>query len=191
MMPSASANSTVPIRQFSSALALDTVEKLGLPTVCTFVDPFPAVAEAATAPLHPPHRILPTRVQDLDLALFETLQRDDILFIDSSHIVKTGSDVHFELTQILACLPVGVIVHFHDIFYPFEYPRAWSVDRNHSWNEIYYLHAFLMFNTSYQIEFFNHFVATQMPDTVLRLAPEIGKRFLINPGGGLWLRRVS
>jgi len=174
---------------FSSALALDTIDALGLPTTCTFIDPFPAVAEAATAPLHPRHNIVPQRIQDVDLRLFDELGHNDILFIDSSHIVKTGSDVHFEITEILPRLGRGVVVHFHDMFYPFEYPRDWVIARNHSWNEAYFLHAFLMFNLAYEIVFFNHFVAQQMKNEIVGEFPIIGRRFLINPGGGLWLRR--
>lgn len=124
---------------FSSALALDTIDVLALVTQCIFVDPFPAVAEAATSPMHPRHRILPIRVQDLDPSIIASLQPDDILFVDSSHVVKTGSDVHFEITELLTSVPKGVIVHFHDIFYPFEYPQDWMVEKNHSWNEIYFL----------------------------------------------------
>ena len=175
---------------FSSALALDTVDLLGLPTTCTFIDPFPAVAEAATAPLGPSHRILPRRIQDIDLDVIRELQDGDLLFIDSSHIVKTGSDVHFEITEMLPLLAPGVIVHFHDVFYPFEYHKRWITQKNHSWNETYFLHAFLMYNSAFRIVFFNHFVAATMRAELLKLSPVEGKRFLLNPGGGLWLRRA-
>ena len=175
---------------YSSALALDTIDLLKLPTACTFVDPFPAVAEAATAPLGPAHRILPQRVQDIDLALIESLQADDLLFIDSSHVVKTGSDVHFELTEMLPSLAPGVLVHFHDVFFPFEYHKNWAVTLNHSWNELYFLQSFLMYNTAFRIEFFSSYVARQMKQDVLAASPGPGARFLVNPGGGLWLRRV-
>jgi hypothetical protein len=174
----------------SSALALDTIDRLGLPTIATFIDPYPAVAEAQTAPLRPPHRILASRVQDVDLSLFEGLQANDLLFIDSSHTVKTGSDVHFEITEILPRLAPGVVVHFHDVFFPFEYTKRWTVEQNYGWNETYFLHAFLMFNHAYRIEFFNHAVATRQAAMVRTVAPAQAERFLRNPGGGLWLRRV-
>lgn len=175
---------------FSSALALDTVDALGLPTVCTFVDPFPEVARAATAPMSPPHAILPIKIQNIDFAILDELGEDDILFIDSSHVVKTGSDVHFEITELLPRIRPGVIVHFHDVFYPFEYRRQWAIEDNHSWNELYFLQAFLMYNTDFRIEFFNHFMARQLTETVHQAAPAQAKRFLLNPGGGLWLRRM-
>ncbi len=175
---------------FSSALALDAIDLAGLPTECSFIDPYPDVAEAATAPLGRAHRIIPSRLQDVDLGLFGTLATNDILFIDSSHVAKTGSDVCFYLKEVLPVLNPGVIVHFHDIFYPFEYPAAWAITHNHSWNELYMIEAFLMFNSGYVVEFFNDFVAKTMAERIRALAPRHAERFLINPGGGLWLRRV-
>ena len=117
------------------------------------------------------------------------LEVNDILFIDSSHVVKTGSDVHFELTELIPRLRPGVVVHFHDIFYPFEYPKAWVLDINRSWNEIYFLHVFLMYNSAFGIEFFNTFFARNYPDIVRASIPAHADKFLLNPGGGLWLRK--
>lgn len=174
---------------FTSALALDTVDRLNLDTICTFVDPYPELAERTIGPLGSPHSIIKSRVQDLDLALFETLAAGDLLFIDSTHVLKTGSDVHFELTELLPCLRKGVIIHFHDIFARFEYPPGWAIDRNYSWNEIYALHLFLQYNTDFQIEFFNQYVAAEHSDAVNALKTPQAKRFLVNPGGGLWLSR--
>ena len=175
---------------YSSALALDTIDILDLPTVCTFVDPYPAVAEAATAPLTHPHRILPKRIQDIDTKEVEALEANDFLFIDSSHVLKAGSDVHFELTELLPRLKPGVLVHFHDTFRNFEYPEDWIIRQNHSWNELYGLHLFLMYNTAFQIEYFNHHIAKQYPSTFEAALPELSSRILLNPGGGLWIRRV-
>lgn len=174
---------------YSSALALDTIDLLGLPTRCSFIDPFPAVAEAATAPLGADHDVRPYRVQDLDLAILDELNANDILFIDSSHVVKTGSDVHFELTEMLPRLKPGVVVHFHDIFFPFEYPRRWVIEHNPSWNEIYFLHAFLMYNTQFRIEFWNHYASLRFASEIAAAVPRTAQRFFLNPGGGLWLRK--
>lgn len=175
---------------YTSALALDTVEFLGLPTKCSFIDPFPALAGKVTAPLAPHHEIVPRRVQDIDLAMLDALQPNDLLFIDSSHVVKTGSDVHFEIMEMLPRVKPGVMVHFHDMFYPFEYSKNWVGERNHSWNEVYFINAFLMYNEHFRIEFFNHFVAHELAAEIRQINPEQGGRFLMNPGGGLWLRRV-
>jgi hypothetical protein len=175
---------------FSSALALDAIDLLKLPTVCTFVDPYPAVAEAITAPLRYPHSIVPKRVQALDPQFVESLEDGDLLFIDSSHVLKAGSDVHFELTELLPRLQRGVYVHFHDMFANFEYPESWILKENHGWNEQYAVHTFLMFNTVFQIEYFNHYFARKFPEIIRRLAAKQAERILLNPGGGLWLRRV-
>jgi Methyltransferase domain len=69
--------------------------------------------------------ILRVPVQDVPLATFNALESGDILFIDSTHVLKTCSDVEFELFCILPRLKPGVFIHFHDIFYPFEYPPQW------------------------------------------------------------------
>jgi hypothetical protein len=174
---------------YTSALALDTIDLLDLDTKCTFIDPYPDLAKKVTAPLGPRHEIIPRRVQDVDLGLLGELGPNDILFIDSSHVVKTGSDAHFEITEMLPVLKSGVIVHFHDMFYPFEYPKKWAVDLSISWNEVYFLHAFLMYNSAFRIEYFNHYAATEFRSDLLQMAPVEGARYLINPGGGLWLRR--
>lgn len=174
---------------FSSALALDTVERLNLDTVCTFADPYPELAHRTIGTLAPPHQIIRSRVQDLDPSHFESLGAGDLLFIDSTHVLKTGSDVHFELTELLPRLRPGVVVHFHDIFAGFEYPRGWAIDRNYSWNEVYALHLFLQYNNEFQIEFFNHYVAKEHAEKVRALHLPQADRFLVNPGGGLWLSR--
>ena len=110
--------------------------------------------------------------------------------IDSSHIVKTGSDVHFELTELLPRLRRGVVVHFHDVFYPFEYPEKWVLEDNNSWNEIYYLQTFLMHNDAFEIIYFNDYFSKVHGDTILAsLPPDVSALVRLNPGGGLWLRR--
>lgn len=175
---------------FSSALALDTIDILGLTTVCTFIDPYPKVAEHVTAPLREPHHIIPKRIQDLDPDTVAALDPGDLLFIDSSHVLKTGSDVHFELTELLPRLRSGVWVHFHDIFRNFEYPENWILERNHSWNELYGIHVFLMFNNAFRIEYFNHYVGKTCKAQIQEYLPDQVARIVSNPGGGLWLRRL-
>jgi hypothetical protein len=175
---------------FSSALALDAIEWSGLDCLCTFVDPYPDLAREVTDPLPPGHRIVPARIQDVGLAELARLDAGDILFIDSSHVLKTGSDVHFELTEMLPRVPPGVLVHVHDVFTNLEYPAEWIFERAHGWNEIYALHAFLLFNGAFRIEYFNHHMATRHRERVAAAAGPAWERIRRNPGGGLWLRRV-
>ena len=97
--------------------------------------------------------ILKNRVQDLDLEYFKSLNEHDILFIDSTHVSKCGSDLNFLLFEVLPVLKEGVYIHFHDVFYPFEYPKEW-VFKGYNWNENYILRAFLMNNKDYKIQLF-------------------------------------
>ena len=171
----------------SSALALDVFERFfdRTPEVC-FIDPYPELLHSLLKPADLDHvRVVRSPVQDIELDVFRSLERNDVLFIDSTHIVKTGSDVLHEMFEILPRLRAGVVVHFHDIFYPFEYPREWVVERNYSWNELYLIRAFLTGNTDWEILFFNDYFAQVESDRVARAAPEL----LANPGGGLWLRK--
>ncbi len=176
---------------FASALALDTIARLNLETTCTFVTPDPDAAQQAIGPLDPAHRLIKSRAQDLDPAQFEKLEAGDLLFINSTHVLKAGSDVHFLLTEALPRLRPGVFVHFQEIFAPFEYPRSWVIDRGHGWNEAYALHLFLQYNAEFQIEFFNHYIGTELAGAVTASGTPQMDRFLLNPGGGLWLSRRS
>ncbi len=92
-------------------------------------------------------------LQDVQLDLFDELEEDDFLFIDSSHVGKTGSDVNMELFDILPRLKNGVIIHFHDIHWPFEYDKKW-VFEGRAYNELFLIRAFLMGNHQYRIILF-------------------------------------
>lgn len=173
---------------FSSACMLDLADAMGLPTAFTFVEPYAdrlkgllTAADAGRCTLHE------TPVQATDPQLYAELDAGDILFIDSTHVSKAGSDVNFELFEILPRLKPGVIVHFHDIFYPFEYPDAWIFQSRRSWNEIYILRAFLMFNPAFEVLFFNDYFGRRHADHARATLP----RFMDNPGGGLWLRKTA
>jgi predicted O-methyltransferase YrrM len=95
--------------------------------------------------------VLPKRVQDVPLSTFQNLERNDVLFIDSSHVLAIGSDVRFEYLEILPRLNPGVLIHCHDIFIPAEYPRDWIFRHRRFWNEQYLLQAFLAFNPEFEI----------------------------------------
>jgi hypothetical protein len=175
---------------YTSALALDAIDHFGLDTRCTFVDPHPDLMMRVTEPRASRHVIVAEPVQAVGLQLVASLRANDLLFIDSSHVAKTGSDVVFEMTEMLPRLARGVIVHFHDVFHPFEYPAQWVLCDNKSWNELYFLQAFLMFNSSFEILFFNDWFAKTRRDLVIQHAGPFAERFLLNCGGGLWLRRT-
>lgn len=175
---------------FSTACALDTIDELQLrkSIQITCIEPYPERLEKLLrASDRDVVSVLRQAVQAVDLSLFSELQANDILFIDSTHVLKTGSDVHFELFYILPCLKPGVLIHFHDIHFPFEYPRQWIYDRNFSWNEVYALRAFLSYNNSFRILFYNDLFARAERTLVEQTYPY----FLINPGGALWMTRLG
>jgi predicted O-methyltransferase YrrM len=172
---------------YSSALLLDVNERfLGGEVRCSFVEPHP---ERLLELLRPTDRqrveLITSPVQDVDLELFTGLQSGDVLFIDSSHVAKTASDVNRLFFDVLPDLAPGVFVHVHDILYPFEYPKEW-VYAGRGWNEAYLLRAFLMYNDAFRIRLFNSFLARfHWPLMASALAP-----WDRNPGGSIWLERV-
>lgn len=96
-------------------------------------------------------RMLEVRVQEAPLEIFRALRAGDILFIDSSHVVSIGSDVLHECLRILPELAPGVLVHFHDIFSPLDYPEKFVKTNLCFWGEQYLLEAFLAFNSAFQV----------------------------------------
>lgn len=109
-------------------------------------------------------RLIASPIQKVELTVFDSLQSGDILFIDSTHVVKTGSDVCHEIFNILPRLKPGVLIHFHDIFMPEEYPKEWLFKNNVFWNETYLLQAFLMHNDSYQVYWAGNYLKLKYPE---------------------------
>jgi hypothetical protein len=91
------------------------------------------------------------KVEEVGLSFFSQLQENDILFIDSSHIIRPQGDILFEYLELLPSLNAGVIVHIHDIFSPKNYPTQWLQDEVRFWNEQYLLEAFLSHNSTWKI----------------------------------------
>jgi hypothetical protein len=112
------------------------------------------------------------------------LEANDILFIDSSHVSKAGSDVNHLFFTVLPRLKPGVLVHVHDVFYPFEYPLGW-LRQGRAWNELYLLRAFLQYNTAFEMLFFNSFLWKHHKEQLAAKLP----RMATNPGGSIWLRK--
>jgi Methyltransferase domain len=172
---------------FSSCVILDTCEALRFSPQLTFIDPYPDLLLSLVRPEDRDRLTLRAScVQDVPRDLFSGLEENDILFIDTSHVSKAGSDVNFILFEILPRLKAGVIVHFHDIWYPFEYPKAWLY-KGMFWNEAYLLRAFLSFNSTFEILMFNSFSNHCLTERIRSCFP----LFLEDPGASLWLRRVE
>jgi len=152
---------------------------------CTFIDPNPERLKSVLSP-STPATVLEKRVQDVPLDLFAGLSSGDILFIDSAHVAKAGSDVNHIFFRILPILKPGVRVHLHDVVYPFEYPEQWVFDGK-AWNEAYLLRAFLQYNSSFELELF--------PSYLIQFHRELFRKemplCLTNTGGSIWIRRVA
>ncbi len=171
---------------FSSALMTD-VRKLFLPELnLTFIEPYPKRLKSLFKETDKEeYVIIEKNIQDIDVSVFKQLKEGDFLFIDSTHVSKTGSDVNHILFKILPVINKGVFIHFHDIFYPFEYPKTW-VYQGRSWNESYILRAFLMHNSDYEIIMFNDFLHKHHGNA-FKTMPLCYK----NTGAGLWLKKKS
>jgi len=168
---------------FSSAVILDTNEELNRSMDCTFIEPYP---ERLFSLLKKEDTInlIQQKVQHVDDRLFKNLDAGDMLIVDSSHVSKTGSDLNHIILNLLPILRSGVYVHFHDIFYPFEYPEDWVLD-GVAWNEAYLLRAFLQHNDAFEIVFWNHYLFQTCKDVLLSHIP----RYAEGPGYSLWIRR--
>lgn len=114
----------------------------------TAIDPFPSRLPSNGVPGL--SSLIAERVQDVNTDIFTCLQENDILSIDTSHVVKTGGDVTYLYLKIIPRLAPGVIVHIHDIFFPCDYPLVW-LEKRRFWNEQYLLQAFLSHNKSFQV----------------------------------------
>ncbi len=100
--------------------------------------------------------LIQKRVEEIDVEFFSTLEANDILFIDSSHTVKFGSDVCYEFLDVLPLLKPNVWIHVHDIFFPHDYPAEWLLKRRLALNEQYLLEAFLSFNEHFSTQLANY-----------------------------------
>jgi hypothetical protein len=130
--------------------------------------------------------VVPLAATDVPEEAFDHLAAGDILFVDTTHTVKTGGDVPYLILDILPSLAPGVLIHFHDIFLPYEYPRDWVVDRRLAWAEQYLLQAFLAFNSAFEVTLPLHALARSEPDAVRQLIPSFGRD--VAPGA-FWIRR--
>lgn len=170
---------------FSTAVMLDTNEKfMGHQVAITSIEPN---ARRLKSLLRPGDNleIFEKKLQEIPVSFFEKLQEDDILFIDSSHVSKMNADVNYILFEILPRLKAGVYIHFHDMFYPFIYPKDW-VYEGRAYNEAFMLRAFLMNNQKYSIQLFGEMFASKCMHAYKDKIPE----HLSGCGcGSLWIKK--
>ena len=144
---------------------------------------------------HPEQRLLEAglkieliekRIEEIPIDFFSCLKANDILFIDSSHTVKFGSDVCYEFLQVLPSLNSGVWIHVHDIFFPHDYPADWLLNRRLALNEQYLLEAFLSFNKRFAPQLANYWLRLEHLDETRRLWPNTNSR-----ASSFWIKRVE
>lgn len=180
---------------FSSSLLLDTNDRhFDSRIQCTFIDPNP---ERLNSLLWTGDKsrvtVIPQKIQDVDLSIFDCLEGGDILFVDSSHVSKVGSDVNLIFFEILPRLKAGVFIHFHDVFYPFEYPREY-LNKRWAWNELYALRAFLSFNSDFEIALFPSYLERFHSEHLrqeLPLAWRTPKSWPDIRGASIWIKRTQ
>jgi hypothetical protein len=158
----------------------------------TAVEPNPVRLVPESLPRN--FEVVQSRAQLVSLDVFRQLSPGDILFIDSSHVARAGSDVNFEIFEILPNLVPGVWIHFHDIFLPWEYPRSWILGTRRFLNEQYLLQAFLSFNTHFEVVWGSYYMLQTRPK-LLENAFASFKEDITPPGtflpGSFWIRRVA
>jgi len=117
---------------------------------------------------------------------FERLEQGDVLFVDSTHTVKLGSEVNHIVLNVLPSLSPGVMVHFHDIFLPYEYPREYS-DAGLYFAEQYLVHAFLACNPEYAVRLATYGLARDCPAEIASIVPSLDPG---EPPTALWIERI-
>src|SRR5271156_931345 len=178
-----SGNSTL----ISATAIVKNARETGVQANLTAIEPFPNATLTKGFPGLT--RLIKAPVQSVPLAEFETLGEDDILFIDSSHVLKEASDVRFEYLEVVPRLKKGVVVHFHAIFLPFPYPKSWVVEDLRFWNEQYVLQAFLAFNSSFEVLWGGSYMNHRHPDA-LRQAFRSYQTKQTAPGS-FWIRKTA
>ena len=133
--------------------------------------------------------LITKRVEEINLDFFSSLDANDILFIDSSHTVKFGSDVCFEFLEVLPRLKAGVWIHVHDIFFPHDYPVEWLLTQRLALNEQYLLEAFLSFNTTFTTQLANYWLCLEHLDEAACLWPNATSPN--HRASSFWMKRVE
>ena len=131
-----------------SVNALQKNKKEGFPCKFTSIEPYPAdYLKNKKFDIE----LIQKKVENIDINFFENLSENDILFIDSSHTVKIGGDVNFLILEVLPKLKKGVVIHIHDIQFPYDYFKSYLLKNHYFWQEQYLVQAFLMYNHSFKI----------------------------------------
>ena len=153
----------------------------------TAVDPYPLdFLERGVAGLTELRR---EQVQETPFEVFDQLGPNDVLFIDTTHTVKTGGDVPWIYNQILPRLRSGVVVQLHDSYLPWDYPEV-EVFAGKGWNELYIMQSFLVWNSAFEVLFGTHWMKRRHWDVLRRAFPDLLEEDIDRDASSLWIRRV-
>jgi predicted O-methyltransferase YrrM len=168
---------------FSTLLAAETVERNAIDCEIVAIDPYPQKFLKANRRI----KVVEKPVEKVGLEKFKALGENDILFIDSTHTVKIGGDVVYLYLEVLPRLKKGVLVHFHDIFLPLEYPRDWVMKMMRFWNEQYLLQAFLAFNDAFEVLWSGSYMNLKHPERLERIFRSYVRKRTFP--GSFWIRK--
>jgi hypothetical protein len=136
--------------------------------------------------------VLKQRVQEVNLEAFQELQAGDVLYIDSSHVLKPHGDVFTEYLRILPTLQPGVLVHVHDVFLPYDYPFTWLVDEFRPYTEQWVLAAFLHNNPEWEIVWSTHRNWKRHPEWFSSVLPPVsGVQEYDKFASSFWIRKLN
>ncbi|QNF93469.1 class I SAM-dependent methyltransferase [Janibacter sp. YB324] len=166
---------------YSTAVALDVADRYLPDLDITCVEPNPERLRSRLR-ARDDVEVIERPVQDAPAEIFDRLSAGDFLFIDSTHVLKSGSDVAWLYLHVLPTLPPGIHVHVHDVHWPFEYPEPW-LREGRDWTETYLLRAFLTHNDVWQVRLMTSWMWGQHPELV---PPGLRDR----PTGSLWMQRI-
>jgi hypothetical protein len=172
-----------------SALLLNASDGAHPPAEYTIIDPRPLrVIEEGLPGVT---RLIRQRVELLDLSFFGGLSENDVLFIDSGHTVRMGGDVNYLMLDVLPRLPRGVIVHFHDIPLPGEYPKVYATNPRFRvfWTESYLLQDFLCFNSQFEVLLAMAYLTADWSEELLAAFPCYDPAKHLATSGSFWIRR--
>jgi hypothetical protein len=177
---------------YSSIITTAALEMNNRETGCqvdfTAIEPFPRRSLLANLPGLT--QLIQKPVEDVPLTFFSSLQAGDLLFLDSSHVVRIGGDINFLYLHVLPSLAPGVMVHIHDIHLPYEYPQSYYLgEHKYFWTEQYLLHAFLQHNEAYKVLLCAYWLQKDHPQEFARAFPHYDvNRY--RPSSSFYLQRV-
>lgn len=171
---------------FSTLLAFQAIQLNNSGSRLIVIDPWPrSLIQAFISKDNAGIVHLPNKVEELDVDLFSCLKENDMLFIDSSHVIRTGGDICFLILEVLPKLSKGVLIHFHDIYLPSDYPRELILDQHMFWTEQYLLQAYLAENDHVEVLFASNFISKKYKPLIKRTFPNA----IWWTGESFWIRK--